>query len=245
MAEVVELGEDSNQIKEEQLTKQYHEVKNKIAESALKSGRKLENIKLIGVGKNHSIEKINFVRKLGLAGCGESRVQELLDKEEQQPGEIDWHFIGHLQRNKVKYLARLDNCKMIHSLDSLRLAKEINKRAGKNQRDMSVLIQINIAEDESKYGFKTKEIKELMPKLDELNNLDIKGLMTILPHFNNPEKARPYFKELRHLKEKLNEDGYGNLTELSMGMTADYEVAVEEGATYLRIGRGLFGERYS
>ncbi|MGM0419582.1 MAG: YggS family pyridoxal phosphate-dependent enzyme [Bacillota bacterium] len=239
------MAENSKQINKEQLIKRYQEVKNKIIESAQKSGRSLENIKLIGVGKNHSIEKINFVRKLGLEGCGESRVQELLDKEEQQPREIDWHFIGHLQRNKVKYLARLNNCKMIHSLDSLRLAKEINKRARKNQRNMSVLVQINIAEDKSKYGFKTKEIHELMPKLDKLNRLNIKGLMTILPYFDDPEKARPYFKELRQIKDNLNKAGYDKLTELSMGMTADYEVAVEEGATYLRIGRGLFGERYS
>jgi len=220
----------------------YKKVIDNIKAAAKKSGRELNNIKIIPVSKNQRLSKINQLKKQGILNFGESRVQELLDKEAENPGLFDWHFIGHLQRNKVKYLTRLDNCKLIHSLDSLRLAKEINKRARKNNRIMQVLVQINIAGDDNKFGFSKNNFLEIFPDLWDLNNLDIKGLMTILPHFENPEKTRPYFKELNELKIKINSMGY-NLTELSMGMTNDYEIAVEEGATFVRIGREIFGER--
>ncbi|MFW6381900.1 MAG: YggS family pyridoxal phosphate-dependent enzyme [Bacillota bacterium] len=220
----------------------YNKVKSNIESAAKKSGRDPNNIKIIPVSKNQSISKINKLKESGILNFGESRVQELLDKEEENPGLFDWHFIGHLQRNKVKYLARLDNCKLIHSLDSLRLAKEINKRAKKNNRIMPVLVQINIAGDDNKFGFSKNNFLDVFPDLWELNNLDIQGLMTILPHFEDPERTRPYFRELKELKARINSMGY-NLTELSMGMTNDYEIAVEEGATFVRIGREIFGER--
>ncbi|MFW5873162.1 MAG: YggS family pyridoxal phosphate-dependent enzyme [Bacillota bacterium] len=220
----------------------YNKVKSNIESAAKKSGRDPNNIKIIPVSKNQSISKINKLKESGILNFGESRVQELLDKEEKNPGLFDWHFIGHLQRNKVKYLARLDNCKIIHSLDSLRLAKEINKRAKKNNRIMPVLVQINIAGDDNKFGFSKNNFLDVFPDLWELNNLEIQGLMTILPHFEDPERTRPYFRELKELKARINSMGY-NLTELSMGMTNDYEIAVEEGATFVRIGREIFGER--
>lgn len=220
----------------------YNKVVDNIKAAAKNSGRVLNDINIIPVSKNQSLYKINQLKKQGILNFGENRVQELLDKEEENPGLFDWHFIGHLQRNKVKYLARLDNCKLIHSLDSLRLAKEINKRARKNNRIMQVLVQINIAGDDNKFGFSKSDILDIFPDLWDLKNLDIQGLMTILPHFENPEKTRPYFRELNELKRKINSMGY-DLTELSMGMTNDYEIAVEEGATFVRIGREIFGER--
>ncbi|MGM0414612.1 MAG: YggS family pyridoxal phosphate-dependent enzyme [Bacillota bacterium] len=231
-----------NKKTENDIINNYKKVKNNIKNAAQKSGRDLKDIKIIPVSKNQSLNKINKLKKHGILNFGESRVQELLDKEEENPGLFNWHFIGHLQRNKVKYLARLDNCKLIHSLDSLRLAREINKRAKKNNRIIQVLVQINIAGDDNKFGFSKSNFLDVISDLWDFNNLDIRGLMTILPHFEDPEKTRPYFRELKELKKEINSMGY-DLTELSMGMTNDYEIAVEEGATYVRIGREIFGER--
>ena len=243
MVEVVKMiGNLENESVEDDILKNYKKVINKIKSAAKNSGRDVKNIKVLPVSKNQDITQINKFKEFGIKSFGESRVQELLDKEEECPGLFNWHFIGHLQRNKVKYLARLENCNLIHSLDSPRLAKEINKRAKKNNRIMPVLVQINIAGDENKYGFSKNNFKDIISDLWKLDNLNIRGLMTILPHFEDPEKTRPYFRELKELKEELNSEGY-NLTELSMGMTNDFEIAVEEGATYVRIGREIFGER--
>jgi len=243
MAEVVKMtGNLENDSKKDEIVINYKEVKDKIKSAAERSGRDFNEIRILPVSKNQDLDKIKKLKSLGIDSFGESRVQELLDKEEEEPGFVNWHFIGHLQRNKVKYLARLENCNLIHSLDSPRLAREINKRARKNNRIFPVLVQINIAGDDNKYGFPKGNFLDVFPELWELDNLEIRGLMTILPHFDDAEKARPYFRELKELKEKLNSEGYG-ITELSMGMTNDYEVAVEEGATYVRIGREIFGER--
>ncbi len=223
------------------MEKRMEDINNRITRAALKVGRDPGEIKLVAVSKNHPVSRINFFRERGIKVFGENRVQELQDKYEEIP-DINWHFIGHLQRNKVKYLLRMENCKLIHSVDSLRLAREINKRAKKNNRLMPVLIEVNIAEDEKKYGFLPGQVKDFLKEAVKLEQLDIQGLMTIVPYVDDPEEVRPFFKEMTRLKDTLNNNGI-NLKELSMGMSNDFEVAIEEGATMVRIGTGLFGER--
>lgn len=227
---------------EQEIKERYKQAKKKIKDAAEKSNRDLDDIKLVAVGKEQPLEKLKFVRKLGVFALGESRVQELREKDEESSSTINWHFVGHLQRNKVKYLARMENCKLIHSLDSLRLAREINKRAGKNNRVMSVLVQVNVARDESKFGFMPEELLPFLDKAADLENISLEGLMTLVPYFEDSEKARPYFKQLVDLQTEAEESGY-HLPELSMGMTNDYQVAIEEGATMIRLGREIFGPR--
>ncbi len=243
-----DLTAELNTETKEELIKRYQEIEEKIITAADRADRDIEKIKLVAVGKTHPLSRMLFLKeqltdsKISLTSFGESRVQELLAKEEEFPGKINWHFIGHLQRNKVKYLARLENVTLIHSLDSLRLAREINKRAKKNDRVMETLLQVNIAEDENKYGFMQDEVKEFLQQAEEFSHLKIKGLMTILPHFAEQEKTRPYFQKMKELQAELTAAGF-KLPELSMGMTNDYEIAIEEGATILRVGRALFGPR--
>ncbi len=225
-----------------EISRRYNEIRENISRAAARAGRDPQEIKLVAVGKEQPLEKIQIVRELGVYACGESRVQELLDKEEEKPGEIDWHFVGHLQRNKVKYLARMNNCTLIHSLDSQRLAREIDKRARKNDRDIPVLIQVNVARDENKFGFMPEELLPFLQKSDQFDNLKFAGLMTLVPYYEDSEKARPHFKELVELQQEARSEGF-ELPELSMGMTNDYEVAIEEGATMIRLGRALFGPR--
>ncbi len=226
----------------EEIKKRYKLVRDKIADAAQKSGRKPEDINLVAVGKEQPLEKLKLVRDLGVYALAESRAQELMDKQEKWSEEVDWHFVGHLQRNKVKYLARMENCKLIHSLDSLRLAKEINKRAAKNNRIMSVLIQVNVARDENKFGFMPEELISFLQEAENLENISMEGLMTLVPYYEDSEKARPYFQKLVQLQAEAENKGF-DLPELSMGMTNDFEVAIEEGATMIRLGRGIFGSR--
>jgi len=225
------------------LNKRLKKVKENIKKACDKSGRDPSEIKIIAVSKNHFAKKIKFFQDKGIEVFGESRVQELRKKNNKLNSEVKWHFIGHLQRNKVKYITRMSNCLMIESVDSPRLAKEINKRAKKNNRIMPVLIEVNVAEDENKYGFKTEDTLEFLKRANKkYENIDIKGLMTIIPYVDDVEKTRPYFKKLASLKEQANKKGI-SLEELSMGMSNDYTVAIEEGATIIRIGTALFGER--
>ncbi|MGM0436867.1 MAG: YggS family pyridoxal phosphate-dependent enzyme [Bacillota bacterium] len=226
-----------------ELKKRLKKVNNNIQESCKKVGRDPSEITIVAVSKNHFTKKIKFFQKNNIEIFGENRVQELRRKNNKLNSEVKWHFIGHLQRNKVKYITRMDNCLMIESLDSNRLAKEINKRAEKNNRVMPVLVEVNTSGDENKYGFKVNETIDFLKKAEnKYDNLDIKGLMTIVPYLDNPENTRPYFKKLAELKEKANNEGL-SLTELSMGMTNDYQIAIEEGATIIRVGTALFGER--
>jgi len=225
------------------LKKRLKKVKSNIKKSCKKVGRDPSEITIVAVSKNHFSKKIKFFQKNNIDIFGENRVQELRRKNNKLNSEVKWHFIGHLQRNKVKYITRMDNCLMIESLDSDRLAKEINKRAKKNNRVMPVLVEVNTSGDENKYGFQVEETIDFLEKAEKkYDNLDIRGLMTIVPYLDNPEDTRPYFKKLANLKNKANKKGL-NLTELSMGMTNDYQVAIEEGATIVRIGTALFGER--
>ncbi len=232
-------------VEKEDLIFRLNKVKDKIKESAEKAGRKCEKITLVAVSKNHSAESIKVLKNAGVKLFGENRVQELEEKDNKLKKdniELDWHFIGHLQRNKVKYLMRMPNCNMIESLDSWRLAKEINKRAKKNNKIIPLLIEINIAEDENKYGIKPNEVETFLKKVIKLDNIEIKGLMTIVPYTEDPEEIRPYFRKMRKMQQDLH-DRVHPLPELSMGMSNDYRIAVEEGATIVRIGTAIFGER--
>ena len=227
-----------------QVKKRLAEIKKRVGKAAAKANRDPEEIKLVAVSKNQELGKIEALQEEGIFDFGESRVQELRDRYEQFP-EINWHMIGHLQRNKVKYLARMDRCQLIHSLDSLRLAKKINKRAGMEDRVMNALVQVNIAEDENKYGLYASEVIDYLHQVANFDNLQIKGLMTIVPHVEDDEEVRPYFKQMKSLVDQIKEEKIAQvkMEELSMGMSNDFEVAIEEGATIIRIGRLLFGSR--
>ncbi|TDP95282.1 hypothetical protein C7957_10957 [Halanaerobium saccharolyticum] len=232
-------------MQKEKLTTNLNQVKKTIKKAAAKAGRDFRDIKLLAVSKNQDIEAIKILAEAGVKIFGENRVQELEEKNEKLLAEnidLDWHFIGHLQRNKVKYLMRMENCRMIESIDSFRLAKEVNKRAKKNERKIPVLIEINIAGDENKFGITPDKAEEFLQKINNFDYLKIEGLMTVLPYLDDSEELRSYFKEMKKLFDQLSKDVIP-LSELSMGMTNDYQIAVEEGATIVRVGTAIFGER--
>ena len=232
-------------MQKEKLINNLKKVQENIKEAAAKADRNYEDIKLLAVSKKHSFEEVKILNQAGVKFFGESRVQELEEKNDNLLSDdvkIDWHFIGHLQRNKVKYLMRMENCRMIQSIDSLRLAKEVNKRAKKNDREIPILVEINISGDENKYGIEPGKAEEFLNKINNLDFLKIEGLMTILPYLDNSEKLRSYFKKMKKLFDKLSNEVI-SLNELSMGMTNDYQIAVEEGATIVRVGTAIFGER--
>ena len=189
------------------------------------------------------MDEINDALNIGLKDIGENRVQELIKKYDIIGDKANYHMIGHLQSNKVKYI--IDKVTLVHSLDRLSLAKELNKRAKMNNLIMDVLIQVNVAEEESKYGLKVSEVIPFIEKILKYENIRIKGLMTIAPFAENPEEIRWVFRDLRRLSETIKDKGYGNISMefLSMGMTNDYEIAVEEGSNMIRVGTGLFGKR--
>ncbi len=179
-------------------------------------------------------------------GCrdfGENKVQELIDKYEVLPKDIRWHMIGHLQRNKVKYI--VDKVYLIHSVDSLRLAEEISKEAAKKNVDVNILVEVNVAGEETKFGTGCEEAKQLVRDIAQLPHVHIQGLMTIAPYVENSEENRIYFQQLKKLSVDISSENIDNVSMkvLSMGMTGDYAVAVSEGATYVRVGTGIFGER--
>ncbi|MDI6714226.1 MAG: YggS family pyridoxal phosphate-dependent enzyme [Thermodesulfovibrio sp.] len=223
------------------LSQRISSIFKKITYAALRAGRNPEEIKLIAVSKSQSIDKIIEAADLGLRIFGESRVQEAKDKIEKiKDFNIEWHMIGHLQTNKVKDAVRL--FEVIHSLDSEKLAVSINKEAEKINKIQRVLIQIKLSQEESKYGIEEDEVEKLIEKCKNLNNIKIEGLMTIPPYFDNPNNVRPYFSKLRQIRDFLS-NKYPFIKELSMGMSHDFEVAIEEGATMVRIGTALFGQR--
>ncbi len=231
-------------VTEQQLQKHLLKVKNSIAISAEKVNRDPASICLVAVSKNHKVDKIKYFHKQGIEIFGENRVQELREKYKKTTEfNLKWHFVGHLQRNKVKYLLRMKNCLMIESVDSLRLAREINKRAAKNDRTMPVLIEVNVSGQESKFGLNPTNTLEFFQKAASFDNLDIRGLMTLAPYSEDPEESRPFFRKLVEIKQNLDREGY-SIEELSMGMSNDYTIAIEEGATIVRIGTALFGSRY-
>ena len=218
-------------------------VQARITAACNRAGRDRENVTLIAVSKTKPIADLEEAYRVGVRDFGENKVQELVEKAEVLPKDIRWHMIGHLQRNKVKYI--VDKVCLIHSVDSLRLAEEISKEAVKKQLTVSILVEVNVAGEETKFGSTSEEAIQLVKKIAALPGICIKGLMTIAPFVENPEENRKYFSKLRQLAVDINDKNIDNVTMhvLSMGMTGDYEVAVEEGATLVRVGTGIFGER--
>ena len=199
-----------------------------------------ENITLVAVTKTVPPRVINEALELGINNFGENRVQDALPKIECLPAEINWHFIGHLQTNKVRQV--LPVFKLIHSLDSIKLAGAIQKEAEKKNMVANVLLQVNIGEEKSKYGFRWEEVQDALVELTQLNHIKVLGLMGIAPFVEDPEEVRPYFRRLYSLFREINLPGI-EMKYLSMGMSNDFEVALEEGANMIRVGTSLFGSR--
>jgi hypothetical protein len=225
------------------IKKNIAEVENVIAEECKKAGRNSDEVTLIAVSKTKPVEMLKEAYDYGCRDFGENKVQELVDKYEVMPKDIRWHMIGHLQRNKVKYI--VDKVYLIHSVDSLRLAEEISKEAVKKNVNVNILIEVNVANEETKFGTTCEEVKQLVRNIAKLPNVCIKGLMTIAPYVENQEENRIYFNKLKKLAVDISNENIDNITMeiLSMGMTGDYPVAISEGATYVRVGTGIFGIR--
>ena len=206
-------------------------------------GRKRSEVTLIAVSKTKPIEMLQEAYDTGCRDFGENKVQELVDKYEVLPKDIRWHMIGHLQRNKVKYI--VDKVYLIHSVDSLRLAEEISKEAVKKNVSVNILIEVNAAGEETKFGTTLEDAKQLVREAAKLPNVHIKGLMTIAPMVEKAEENRVFFQQLKKLSVDIAAENIDNVSMevLSMGMTGDYSVAVSEGATLVRVGTGIFGER--
>ena len=226
-----------------EITQNIDEINARIARAAERSGRKKEDILLLAVTKTIDIPRIKQVVDYGLTQLGENKVQEIVDKYDTLGSDVKWHLIGHLQTNKVKYI--IDKVDLIHSVDSIKLAQEINKRAEQENKIMNILIEVNIAEEESKFGVKPEETENLIAEISQMKNICVKGLMTVAPFVENSEENRNYFSQMRQLLVDINAKNMNNVNMdvLSMGMTGDYEVAIEEGATIVRIGTGIFGKR--
>ncbi len=221
----------------------YKIVEQKICEACERSGRKRSEVTLIAVSKTKPISMIQEAMQAGAEVFGENKVQELCEKYEVLPKNLHWHLIGHLQRNKVKYV--VDKAELIHSVDSLRLAQEISKEAIKKQLEINILIEVNVAEEESKFGTTLEDTETLIREIAKLPGICIKGLMTIAPYVEDPEENRMVFRTLKKLAVDIKMKNIDNvhMKVLSMGMTGDYQVAIEEGATMVRVGTGIFGER--
>ena len=218
-------------------------VREHIKTAAVEAGRDPGEVTLIAVSKTKPVSMIEEAYACGCRDFGENKVQELCDKYEVLQKDIRWHLIGHLQRNKVKYVVG-KTC-LIHSVDSLRLAEEIQKEAEKKQTDVDILIEVNMAGEESKFGAAPGEVENLVRAVSKLPNLHIKGLMTIAPLVEKPADNAIHFGNLRQLSVDISAKSIDNVSMnvLSMGMTGDYEQAVKDGATYVRVGTGIFGER--
>ena len=216
------------------------QVRENIRQSAIKSGRKPSDISLVAVSKTRSVTEIEAAYAHGIKSFGENRVQELRNKFEQLP-DFNWHMVGSLQTNKVKYI--VGKIKLLHSLDRLSLAEEIDKRARQKGIVMPVLVQVNVAKEASKSGLACEEVYDFCVAVSDYTNLRIEGLMTMAPYCRNPEQVRVVFRELAQLRARLQHKVPRNigLSELSMGMSGDYQVAIEEGATIIRVGTAIFG----
>ncbi len=219
------------------------QVRKNIEEACRKVNRDPKEVTLIAVSKTKPVELLREAYQAGARCFGENKVQEIMDKYPQLPSDIQWHMIGHLQRNKVKYI--VDKVKMIHSVDSLRLAETIEQEALKHQVRVPVLLEVNVAQEESKFGLKMEEVLPLAEKISAFPHIQIQGLMTIAPYVENPEENREIFRQLKKLSVDIEAKNINNVTMsvLSMGMTGDYQVAVQEGATMVRVGTGIFGKR--
>ncbi|MBU4209510.1 MAG: YggS family pyridoxal phosphate-dependent enzyme [Proteobacteria bacterium] len=219
-------------------------IKERIKKAAVNCGRDPESVRLVVASKTIPEDTIREGIKAGVEILGESYIQEAGDKINTLSSyPVSWHFIGHLQSNKAKYAVKFFD--MIHTVDSLKLAKELNKQSKKINKIQKILIQVNISMESTKSGIYEEDAQKLIKEISLLENLSIKGLMTMPPYFNNPEEAIPYFSALRNLRDKIRNEAIKNVNmqELSMGMTGDFEVAIKEGATLVRIGTAIFGER--
>ena len=218
-------------------------VEENIQAACERSGRNRDEVTLIAVSKTKPVEMLQEIYDENIRDFGENKVQELCDKIEKMPSDIKWHMIGHLQRNKVKYI--VGKVALIHSVDSYRLAEEISIQAKKHNTTVPILVEVNIAHEESKFGISEEDAILLVKEISELENIRIMGLMTIAPYVENPEDNRMYFRKIKELSVDINSKNIDNVSMeiLSMGMTGDYEVAIEEGATMVRVGTGIFGAR--
>lgn len=218
-------------------------VRENIEKACKKAGRRVDEVTLIAVSKTKPYTDIEEALKSGTLDYGENKVQEMCEKYEILPKNIRWHMIGHLQRNKVKYL--VGKTELIHSVDSIRLAEQIEKEYAKKGETANILIEVNMAQEESKFGITSQETEELIRKISTFEHIRIKGLMTIAPYTDNPETNRVYFRQMKKLSVDIRDKNIDNVSMdvLSMGMTGDYQVAIEEGSTMVRVGTGIFGER--
>ena len=225
------------------VNEKYLEVKANIEKSCARVGRKPEEVTLIAVSKTKPIELLREAYEAGARDFGENKVQEILEKGPQMPDDVRFHMIGHLQRNKVRQV--IGKAVLIHSVDSLRLARQIEEDAVKMGILVPVLLEVNVAREESKFGFFTEEVEAAVREIASLSHISVKGLMTIAPFVENPEENRKVFQELYQLSVDIKSKNIDNVTMdvLSMGMSGDYEVAVEEGATMVRVGTSIFGAR--
>ncbi|MBW1838438.1 MAG: YggS family pyridoxal phosphate-dependent enzyme [Deltaproteobacteria bacterium] len=218
-------------------------IEERIANAASKAGRNAQDIKLIAVSKTVDAERIKQAIEAGATILGENYIQEARNKIKEIGQGARWDFIGHLQSNKAKYA--VDLFEMIHSVDRLSLAQEINRVAEKKGKKVRILVQVNISGEETKSGINPQKVRTLIGEIASMSNLSLEGLMTMPPYFDDPEKARPYFTALRELRDTILKESIGDiiLQELSMGMSGDFEVAIEERSTMVRIGTAIFGER--
>jgi len=218
-------------------------VRDKIAHAASRAGRNPENIQLVAVSKTVEAKRIREAIEAGATLFGENYIQEAREKIKELGHEVRWDFIGHLQRNKVNHA--VDLFEMIHSVDRVSLAREINSVAAKKNKKTRILVQVNISGEEAKSGINPGGVTSLVSEIASMSNLLLEGLMTMPPYFDDPERARPYFTALRELRNKIIAENSGGirLKELSMGMSGDFEVAIEEGSTAVRIGTAIFGKR--
>ncbi len=218
-------------------------VERKIEEACKRAGRDRSEVTLIAVSKTKPVSMMREVMETGVIDFGENKVQELTSKYEELDTPLNWHLIGHLQRNKVKYI--VDKVTLIHSVDSYRLAQQIDEEAKKKNVIVNILIEVNIANEESKFGVAKEEVLPLLMEISKLTNVKVKGLMTIAPYVENSEENRIHFRNMHKLIVDIKSKNIDNIDMdiLSMGMTGDYEVAIEEGATMVRVGTGIFGKR--
>jgi pyridoxal phosphate enzyme (YggS family) len=218
-------------------------VRERMEAAARRAGRNFEKIRLVAVSKTVGINRVRQAVEAGAKILGENYVQEAREKMEELGHGVAWHFIGHLQTNKAKVASRLFD--FIHSVDSLKLAEELGREAFREKKVLPVLLQVNIAREETKFGAKEDETFQLLERISRVQGILVRGLMTMPPYFEDPEESRPYFRELRELAETISRKKIPGILmeELSMGMSSDFEVAIEEGATMIRVGTAIFGPR--
>ncbi len=228
----------------EELSINLKKVEENINAACQRSNRPRKDVTLIAVSKTKPAEMVAAIYNEGVRDFGENKVQEILEKKPVLADDIKWHMIGHLQRNKVKQV--INKACLIHSVDSMRLAKQIEADAAKLNINVAILLEVNVAAEESKYGFSLEEVLPAAEAISKLQHITIKGLMTIAPNVENQEENRPIFRKLKQLSVDIINKNIDNISMeiLSMGMTNDYEVAIEEGSTMIRVGTGIFGSRY-